>query len=74
MGRIRGKLWRRVWIRDNDVVLLVTWDFKQDRKMLRIVNVILSDVIQVEQLDRQANLVHDKICFRPGTFSKSIAY
>jgi translation initiation factor 1A len=32
MGRIRGKLRRRVWIRDNDVVLLAPWDFKQDSK------------------------------------------
>lgn len=32
MGRIRGKLRRRVWIRDNDVVLLTPWDFKQDSK------------------------------------------
>jgi translation initiation factor 1A len=32
MGRIRGKLRRRVWIRDNDVVLIAPWDFKQDSR------------------------------------------
>jgi len=32
MGRIRGKLRRRVWIRNNDVVLLAPWDFKQDSR------------------------------------------
>lgn len=31
-GRIRGKLKRRVWIRDNDIVIIAPWDFKdQDR-------------------------------------------
>ncbi|MFQ5940207.1 MAG: translation initiation factor eIF-1A [Nitrososphaerales archaeon] len=28
MGRIRGKLKRRVWVRDNDVVLIAPWNFK----------------------------------------------
>ena len=32
MGRIRGKLRRRVWIRDNDVVLLAPWDFEYNSK------------------------------------------
>lgn len=27
-GRIRGKLKRRVWIRDNDIVIIAPWDFK----------------------------------------------
>ncbi len=27
-GRIRGKLKRRIWIRDNDIVVLSPWDFK----------------------------------------------
>ena len=27
-GRIRGKLKRRIWIRDNDKVILAPWDFK----------------------------------------------
>ncbi|GBH33581.1 translation initiation factor 1A [Nitrosopumilus zosterae] len=26
-GRIRGKLKRRVWIRDNDIVIIAPWDF-----------------------------------------------
>ncbi|MGH9909135.1 MAG: translation initiation factor eIF-1A [Nitrososphaerales archaeon] len=31
MGRIRGKMKRRMWVRENDVVLVVPWDF-QDGK------------------------------------------
>ena len=27
-GRIRGKLKRRVWIRDNDIVIMAPWDFR----------------------------------------------
>lgn len=27
-GRIRGNLKRRVWIRDNDIVIIAPWDFK----------------------------------------------
>lgn len=27
IGRIRGKLKRRVWIRDNDVVIIAPWEF-----------------------------------------------
>ena len=30
MGRIRGKLKRKIWIRDNDVVTLAPWDFRAD--------------------------------------------
>ncbi len=26
-GRIRGKLKRRVWIRDNDIVIIAPWGF-----------------------------------------------
>lgn len=29
--RIRGKIKRRMWIRDNDLVLVAPWDFKSDR-------------------------------------------
>ncbi|KAG2475667.1 MAG: Translation initiation factor 1A [Nitrosopumilales archaeon] len=32
MGRIRGKLKRKIWIRDNDIVILAPWDFKQDER------------------------------------------
>jgi len=31
-GRIRGKLKRRVWIRDNDIVIIAPWDFKKDER------------------------------------------
>ena len=29
-GRIRGKLKRRVWIRDNDIVIIAPWDFDKE--------------------------------------------
>ncbi len=31
-GRIRGKLKRRIWIRDNDIVIIVPWDFKETKR------------------------------------------
>ena len=31
-GRIRGKLKRRVWIRDNDVVIIAPWDFGAEER------------------------------------------
>lgn len=31
-GRIRGKLKRRVWIRDNDIVIIAPWDFKENER------------------------------------------
>jgi translation initiation factor 1A len=31
MGRIRGKLKRRIWIREGDVVLVAPWDFNDQR-------------------------------------------
>lgn len=30
MGRIRGKLKRKIWIRDNDIVVIAPWDFRAD--------------------------------------------
>ena len=30
MGRIRGKLKRKIWIRDNDVVTIAPWDFRAE--------------------------------------------
>lgn len=30
--RIRGKMKRRVWIRENDVVLISRWDFQSDQR------------------------------------------
>tara|TARA_B100000749_G_C18410227_1_gene458738 strand:+ start:1133 stop:1393 length:261 start_codon:yes stop_codon:yes gene_type:complete len=29
--RIRGKMKRRMWIREADIVLIAPWDFKDDR-------------------------------------------
>ncbi len=31
-GRIRGKLKRRIWIRDNDIVIIAPWDFKEGER------------------------------------------
>jgi translation initiation factor 1A len=31
MCRIRGKMKRRMWIRENDIVLIAPWDFKNER-------------------------------------------
>ena len=31
-GRIRGKLKRRIWIRDNDIVIIAPWDFKNSER------------------------------------------
>ncbi len=31
-GRIRGKLKRRIWIRDNDIVIIAPWDFKKTER------------------------------------------
>jgi translation initiation factor 1A len=31
MARIRGKMKRRMWVRENDMVLVAPWDFKDDR-------------------------------------------
>lgn len=31
-GRIRGKLKRRIWIRDNDIVIIAPWDFKDKER------------------------------------------
>ena len=31
LSRIRGKLKRRMWIREGDTVLLAPWDFNNDR-------------------------------------------
>ena len=32
MCRIRGKIKRRVWIRENDIVLVSPWDFQSDSR------------------------------------------
>ena len=31
-GRIRGKLKRRVWIRDNDIVIIAPWEFGTEKQ------------------------------------------
>ncbi len=31
-GRIRGKLKRRVWIRENDIVIIAPWEFGQKER------------------------------------------
>ena len=32
--RIRGKIKRRMWIRDNDLVLIAPWDFQWKKQIL----------------------------------------
>jgi len=32
LGRIRGKLKRKIWVRDNDIVLITPWDFKSEER------------------------------------------
>ncbi|MCJ7766796.1 translation initiation factor eIF-1A [Candidatus Bathyarchaeota archaeon] len=32
LGRIRGKMKRRVWIREGDVVLVSPWEFQSDKR------------------------------------------
>jgi len=32
MGRIIGKLKRKIWIREGDIVLVAPWDFKENEK------------------------------------------
>jgi len=32
MGRIIGRLKRKIWIREGDVVLVAPWDFKENEK------------------------------------------
>ena len=31
-GRIRGKLKRRIWIRDHEIVIIAPWDFKYNER------------------------------------------
>ena len=32
LGRVRGRLKRKIWVRDNDIVLIAPWDFKSDER------------------------------------------
>ncbi len=32
LGRIRGQLKRKIWVRDNDIVLIAPWDFKAEER------------------------------------------
>jgi translation initiation factor 1A len=32
IGRIRGKLKRKIWVRDNDIVLIAPWEFKREER------------------------------------------
>jgi len=32
VGRIRGKLKRKIWVRDNDIVLIAPWEFKSEER------------------------------------------
>ncbi len=43
-GRIRGKLKRKIWIRDNDIVIIAPWDFKPTERGNIIWRFILGQV------------------------------
>ncbi len=43
-GRIRGKLKRKIWIRDNDMVIIAPWDFKPTERVDIIWRFILGQV------------------------------
>jgi translation initiation factor 1A len=49
-GRIRGKLKRRVWIRDNDIVIIAPWDFKDSE---------MGDIVQVDWLKQNEHIPKD---------------
>ena len=51
--RIRGKMKRRVWIREGDVVLVSPWDFQGDKRGDLIWRYTRS---QADQLRRQGNI------------------
>ena len=48
MGRIPGKMRKRVWIRENDIVLVKPWDF-QDAKADVVWRYDRGDVAQLRQ-------------------------
>ena len=50
-GRIRGKLKRRVWIRDNDIVIIAPWDFKQEERGDIVLRFTLPQVDWLKQND-----------------------
>ena len=56
MGRIRGKLKRKIWIRENDVVIIAPWDFKYDERGDIIWRFTLS---QVDWLKNNGHLAKD---------------
>ena len=31
MGRIKGKIKKRVWIREGDILIVIPWDFQDDK-------------------------------------------
>ena len=55
-GRIRGKLKRRVWIRDNDIVIIAPWDFKESERGDIVWRFTLP---QVEWLKEQKHIPRD---------------
>lgn len=55
-GRIRGKFKRRVWIRDNDIVIVAPWDFSKDERCDIVWRFTLP---QVDMLKSQARIPRD---------------
>lgn len=31
MGRIKGKIKKKVWIREGDILIVIPWDFQDDK-------------------------------------------
>ena len=54
-GRIRGKLKRRVWIRDNDVVIIAPWGFGDEDRGDILWRYTLSQVDWVKQNEKIAS-------------------
>lgn len=53
--RIRGKIKRRMWIRDNDLVLIAPWDFQSDKADI-VWRYIAAHADKLEQYGYLANL------------------
>jgi len=54
--RIRGKIKRRMWIRENDLVLVAPWDFQSDRADIVLWKYIASHADKLEQDGYLSNL------------------
>ena len=62
-GRIRGKLKRRIWIRDNDIVIIAPWDFKKDERGDIVWRFTLPQVdwLMIRQSSERDFCTHDRL-------------